>query len=154
MQVWSADITYVPMPVGFMYLVATIDWYSRSVVSWRLSNTLDGSFCQAMLEDALSQGKPMIFNTDQGSQFTANSWTSRLESVGVQVSMDSRGRCHDNIFVERLWRSVKYEDLYPKRYDSVIDLEEGLTAYFKFYNAVRPHQSLGYRTPNEVHEEG
>lgn len=106
-EVWSADITYVPMPLGFMYLVATIDWYSRLVVSWRLSNTLDGSFCQAMLEDALGHGTPTIFNTDQGVQFTAHAWTSRLEAAGIQVSMDGRGRCHDNIFVERLWRSVK-----------------------------------------------
>jgi putative transposase len=153
-EVWSADITYVPMPLGFMYLVATIDWYSRRVVSWRLSNTLDGSFCQAMLEDALGQGTPTIFNTDQGVQFTAHAWTSRLEAAGIQVSMDGRGRCHDNIFVERLWRSVKYEDLYPKRYASVTELEAGLTAYFRFYNEVRPHQSLGYRTPAEVHEGG
>lgn len=153
-QVWSADITYVPMPVGSMYLVATIDWYSRRVVSWRLSNSLEGSFCQAMLEDALRQGTPTIFNTDQGVQFTAHAWTSRLEEAGVQVSMDGRGRCHDNIFVERLWRSVKYEDLYPKRYASVTELEAGLTAYFRFYNEVRPHQALDYRTPAEVHEKG
>jgi putative transposase len=106
-QVWSADMTDVPMPIGFMYLAATIDWYSRSVVSWRLSNTLEGSFCQAMLEDALRQGTPTIVNTDQGSQFTATAWTSRLETARVQVSMEGRGRCHDNIFVERLWRSVK-----------------------------------------------
>lgn len=151
-QVWSADITYVPMPLGFMYLAATIDWYSRQVVSWRLSNTLDSSFCQAMLEDALSQGTPVIFNTDQGSQFTATAWTSRVETAGVQVSMDGKGRCHDNIFVERLWRSVKYEELYPKRYASVPELEAGLKAYFQFYNEVRPHQSLAYRTPTEVHE--
>jgi putative transposase len=153
-QVWSADITYVPMPMGFMYLAATIDWYSRQVVSWRLSNTLDGSFCQAMLEDALSQGTPVIFNTDQGSQFTATAWTNRVEAEGVQVSMDGKGRCHDNIFVERLWRSVKYEELYPKGYGSVPELEAGLKAYFRFYNEVRPHQSLEYRTPSEVHEGG
>lgn len=153
-QVWSADITYVPMPVGFMYLVATIDWYSRRVVSWRLSNTLDGSFCQAMLEDALTHGTPTIFNTDQGVRFTAHAWTSRVEAAGVQVSMDGKGRCHYNIFVERLWRSVKYEDLYPKRYGSVPELAAGLTAYFRFYNEVRPHQALDYRTPAEVHEEG
>lgn len=129
-EVWSADITYVPMPLGFMYLVATIDWYSRKVISWRLSNTLDGSFCQAMLEDALGQGTPTIFNTDQGVQFTAAAWTNRLEAVGVQVSMDGRGRCHDNSFVERLWRSVKYEELYPKGYARVTELEAGLKAYF------------------------
>jgi len=152
--VWSADITYVPMPSGFMYLVATIDWFSRLVVSWRLSNTLDGSFCQSMLEESLTRGCPTIFNTDQGVQFTATVWTSRLESAGVKVSMDGVGRCHDNIFVERLWRSVKYEDLYPKRYATVRELESGLTAYFDFYNRVRPHQSLGYRTPTEVHGAG
>jgi putative transposase len=127
-QVWSADITDVPMPVGFMYLVATIDWYSRRVVRWRLSNTLDGSFGQAMLEDALTNGTPTIFNTDQGVPFTATAWTSRVEAAGVQVSMDGKGRCHDNIFVERLWRSVKYEDLYPKRYASVSEVEAGLEA--------------------------
>ena len=153
-QVWSADITYVPMPSGFMYLVATIDWFSRLVVSWRLSNTLDGSFCQAMLEESLTRGCPEIFNTDQGVQFTATAWTSRLEAAGIRVSMDGVGRCHDNIFVERLWRSVKYEDLYPKRYATVAELEAGLTAYFGFYNGVRPHQSLGNRTPVTVHGRG
>lgn len=153
-QVWSADITYVPMPSGFMYLVATIDWFSRLVVSWRLSNTLDGNFCQAMLEESLRRGRPEIFNTDQGVQFTATAWTSRVESAGIRVSMDGVGRCHDNIFVERLWRSVKYEELYPKRYATVPELEAGLTAYFNFYNGVRPHQSLGYRTPVTVHGAG
>ncbi len=111
-QVWSADITYVPLPGGFMYLAATIDWFSRYVVAWRLSNTLDGSFCQDMLEEALGRGTPEVFNTDQGVQFTAGAWTGRLESAGVSVSMDGRGRCLDNVFVERLWRSVKYEDVY------------------------------------------
>ncbi len=153
-QVWSTDITYVPMPSGFMYLAATIDWFSRLVVSWRLSNTLDGSFCQAMLEESLSRGCPEIFNTDQGVQFTAAAWTSRLESDGIRVSMNGVGRCHDNIFVERLWRSVKYEELYPKRYATVTELEAGLTAYFRFYNEVRPHQSLSYRTPASVHAAG
>lgn len=153
-QVWSADITYVPMPSGFMYLVATIDWFSRLVVSWRLSNSLDGNFCQAMLEESLRRGRPEIFNTDQGVQFTATAWTSRLESAGIRVSMDGVGRCHDNIFVERLWRSVKYEELYPKRHATVGELEAGLTAYFAFYNGVRPHQSLGYRTPATVHGGG
>jgi putative transposase len=153
-QVWSADITSVPMPCGFMYLAATIDWYSRLVVSWRLSNSLDGSFCQAMLEESLRQGRPEIFNTDQGVQFTACVWTSRLESVGVQVSMDGVGRCHDNIFVERLWRSVKYERLYPRRYATVPELEAGLREYFRWYNEERPHQSLQYRTPAKVHAGG
>lgn len=150
-QVWSADITYVPMPAGFMYLTATIDWFSRLVVSWRVSNSLDGSFCLSMLEESLDRGRPEIFNTDQGVQFTSRAWTSRLESEQVRVSMDGVGRCHDNIFVERLWRSVKYEDLYPKRYGTVAELEAGLRAYFRWYNEVRPHQSLAYRTPASVH---
>jgi putative transposase len=150
-QVWSADITYVPLPSGFMYLAATIDWYSRLVVAWRLSNTLDGAFCQEMLEAALAAGTPAVFNTDQGVQFTAAVWTSRLEAGGVAVSMDGRGRCLDNVFVERLWRSVKYEDVYLRGYETVRELERGLTAYFRFYNHERLHQSLGYRTPAEVH---
>jgi putative transposase len=154
LQVWSADITYVAMPMGFMYLVATIDWYSRYVVGWRLSNSLEGSFCQAMLEDVLRQGTPLIFNTDQGSQFTSHAWTSRLESAGVQVSRDGRGRCHDNIFIERLWRSVKQENVYRNGYASVAELEAGLHEYVRFYNEKRPHQSLGYRTPAEVHQQG
>jgi putative transposase len=155
-QVWSADVTYVPLPGGFMYLAATIDWYSRLVVAWRLSNTLDGTFCLEMLEEALGRGRPEVFNTDQGVQFTAAAWTGRLESAGVRVSMDGRGRCLDNVFVERLWRSVKHEDVYLRGYETVPDLERGLTAYFRFYNQERPHQSLGYRTPAEVHagEEG
>ena len=116
-----------------------------------MSNTLDGSFCTAMLEESLTRGRPEIFNSDQGVQFTATAWTSRLESAGIRVSMDGVGRCHDNIFVERLWRSVKYEELYPKRYATVRELEAGLTAYFEFYNRVRPHQSLGNKTPAFVH---
>jgi putative transposase len=150
-HVWSADISYVPLPGGFMYLAATIDWYSRLVVAWRLSNTLDGSFCQEMLEAALATGTPEVFNTDQGVQFTARAFTDRVERAGVQVSMGGRGRCLDNVFVERLWRSVKYEDVYLRGYESVQELERGLTAYFQFYNQERPHQSLGYRTPAEVH---
>lgn len=153
-HVWSADITYVPMPSGFMYLVATIDWFSRLVVSWRLSNSLDGSFCQAMLEESLTRGCPEIFNTDQGVQFTSSAWTSRLEQAGIAVSMDGVGRCHDNIFVERLWRSVKYEELYPRQYATVPELEAGLRAYFRWYNEGRPHQSLAYRTPASVHAGG
>ena len=149
-QVWSTDITYIPLASGFMYLAATIDWYSRYVVSWKLSNTLDGSFCQEMLEEALGRGKPEVFNTDQGVQFTASAWTSRLERAGVSVSMDGRGRCLDNVFVERLWRSVKYEDVYLKCYERVPELECGLRAYFAFYNWERLHQSLDYRTPAEV----
>jgi putative transposase len=149
-QVWSADITYVPLPSGFMYLAATIDGFSRYVIAWRLSNTLDSSFCQEMLEEALGRGTPEVFNTDQGVQFTAGAWTSRLEPAGVSVSRDGRGRCLDNVFVERLWRSVKYEDVYLKGYERVPELESGLRAYFGFYNGERLHQSLGYWTPAEV----
>jgi putative transposase len=149
-QVWSADITYIPLPGGFMYLAATIDWFSRYVLAWRLSNTLDGSFCQDMLEAALAAGTPEVFNTDQGVQFTARAFTGRVERAGAAVSMDGRGRCLDNVFVERLWRSVKYEDVYLRGYESVPELERGLAAYFRFYNHDRPHQSLDYRTPAEV----
>jgi putative transposase len=153
-HVWSADITYLPLPGGFMYLAATIDWYSRLVVAWRLSNTLDGSFCLEMLEAALAAGTPEVFNTDQGVQFTAQAWTDRLEGAGVAVSMDGRGRAADNVFVERLWRSVKYEDVYLRGYESVPELDRGLRAYFTFYNGERLHQSLGYRTPAEVYGGG
>jgi putative transposase len=150
-QVWSTDITYVPMATGFMYLAAVIDWYSRYVIAWRLSNTLDGSFCTEMLEEALRTGKPEVFNTDQGVQFTAESFTGRLEGAGVAVSMDGRGRALDNVFVERLWRSVKYEDIYIRGYEAVPELHRGLGRYFAFYNDERPHQSLGYRTPATVY---
>jgi putative transposase len=150
-HVWSADITYLPLPSGFMYLAATIDWFSRYVLAWRLSNTLDGAFCQEMLEAALATGTPEVFNTDQGVQFTARAFTDRVERAGAAVSMDGRGRCLDNVFVERLWRSVKYEDVYLRGYESVPELERGLAAYFRFYNAERLHQSLDYRTPAEVH---
>lgn len=153
-QVWSTDITYVGLTSGFMYLAAVMDWYSRYVISWRLSNTLDGAFCLDMLEEALAQGKPEVFNTDQGTQFTAFAWTSRLEAAGVAVSMDGKGRCLDNVFVERLWRSVKYEDIYPKGYQEVPHLWQGLAAYFPFYNDERRHQSLDYRTPKEVYHGG
>jgi putative transposase len=152
-QVWSTDITYIPMATGFMYLAATIDWYSRYVISWRLSNTLDGSFCLDMLEEALRRGKPEVFNTDQGVQFTAQAWTARLESAGVAVSMDGKGRCLDNVFVERLWRTVKYEDIYLKGYEAVPPLQSGLKRYFPFYNEERPHQALDYRTPTEVYRQ-
>lgn len=150
-QVWSADITYIPMVSGFMYLAATIDWFSRYVVAWRLSNTLDSSFCLEMLDEALSQGRPEVFNTDQGVQFTAESFTGRLEAAGVAVSMDGRGRALDNVFVERLWRTVKYEDIYIQGYESVPELRRGLVRYFAFYNHERVHQSLGYRTPAAVY---
>ncbi len=152
-QVWSTDITYVRLVHGFMYLAAIIDWYSRYVIAWRLSNTLDGSFCLDMLEEALAQGRPEIFNTDQGVQFTASAWTGRLETAGVAVSMDGRGRCLDNVFVERLWRTVKYEDIYPHAYETVAGLQGGLGRYFPFYNQERPHQSLDYRTPAEVYRD-
>jgi putative transposase len=150
-QVWSADITYVPMPKGFMYLAATIDWYSRYVVSWRLSNTLDGLFCQEMLDEALGRGRPEIFNTDQGVQFTALAFTERLKRAGVLISMDGRGRCLDNVFVERLWRTVKYENIYLQAYATVAELEQGLRSYLRFYNEERLHQSLDYQPPQVVH---
>jgi len=153
-EVWSSDITYVPMKRGYMYLTAVIDWYSRYVLSWRLSNTLDVGFCLEALDEALGRGRPEIFNTDQGSQFTSREYTGRLEGAGVAVSRDGRGRALDNVFVERLWRSVKYEDIYIKDYERVPDLESGLTAYFRFYDEDRPHQSLGYRTPGEVYRAG
>src|SRR5262245_44630049 len=141
-QVWSADITYVTMASGYMYLAATIDWYSRYVVAWRLSNTLDGTFCTEMLDEALAGGRPEVFNTDQGVQFTAEAFTGRLEAAGVAVSMDGRGRALDNVFVERLWSSVKYEDIYIQDYDEVPELRRGLARYFAFYNHERLHQSL------------
>jgi putative transposase len=153
-EVWSSDITYVPMKHGFMYLTAVIDWYSRYVLSWRLSNTLDGGFCLEALEEALSRGKPEIFNTDLGSQFTSREYTGRLEEAGIAVSRDGRGRALDNVFIERLWRSVKYEDIYIKDYEFVPELVLGLTAYFRFYDEDRPHQSLDYQTPGEVYRAG
>jgi putative transposase len=152
-QVWSADVTYVRMRQGFMYLVAIIDWYSRYVVAWQLSNTLDGRFCLDALDLALAQDQPEIFNTDQGAQFTAHAFTSRLERAGIRVSMDGRGRALDNVFVERLWRSVKHEHVYLYDYALVMELEKGLEHYFTFYNHERPHQSLAYQTPAEVHFE-
>lgn len=150
-QVWSADITYIHMVHGFMYLVAIIDWFSRYVLSWRLSNTLDVDFCLEALDEALSYGKPDIFNTDQGSQFTSVSFTGRLIPEQIKISMDGRGRALDNVFVERLWRSVKYEDIYIKDYQSVPELGFGLDQYFRFYNHERPHQSLGGQTPAMVY---
>jgi putative transposase len=153
-EVWSSDITYVPMRHGFMYLTAVIDWFSRYVLSWRLSNTLDGDFCLEALDEALTRGKPEIFNTDRGSQFTSREYTCRLEEAGIAVSRDGRGRALDNVFVERLWRSVKYEDIYIKDYELVPELVSGLTAYFRFYDEERPHQSLDYRTPGEVYRAG
>ena len=153
-QVWSTDITYVPLARGFMYLAAILDWFSRYVIAWRLSNTLDGSFCLEMLDEALSRGRPEVFNTDQGVQFTAAAWTGRLESAGVQVSMDGKGRCLDNVFVERRWRTVKYEDIYLWGYESVPQLQRGLGRYFPYYNEERLHQALDYRTPAQVYRQG
>lgn len=154
-QVWSADITYLRLPRGFVYLVAVIDWYSRQVLAWRLSNTLDSGFCVDCLEQALrAYGAPEIFNSDQGCQFTAEAFTGVLKGHGVAISMDGRGRALDNIFVERLWRSVKHEDVYLRGYASVPELVMGLTEYFAFYNTERRHQSLGYRTPDEVYRTG
>lgn len=150
-QVWSTDITYVPMPRGFMYLTAVIDWYSRYVLSWRLSNSLEGSFCLEVLEEALQQGRPEIFNTDQGVQYTATAFTGRLQRDGILISMDGRGRALDNVFVERLWRSVKYECLYLHGFDTVPALTQGLTDYFDFYRHERPHQALNYSTPAQVY---
>jgi putative transposase len=150
-QVWSSDITYIRLRPGFLYLVAIMDWYSRYVLSWRLSNSLDVSFCLEALEEALGQGCPDIFNTDQGSQFTSNDFIGMLLSKGIRISMDGRGRAFDNIFTERLWRSVKYEEVYIKDYQAYRDAREGLSNYFTFYNNRRYHQSLGYKTPSEIH---
>ena len=149
-QVWAADITYIPMARGFLYLVAIIDWYSRYVLSWRLSNTLDAGFCVEALEGALKKGKPEIFNTDQGAQFTSEVFTRLLESHGIRISMDGKGSYNDNLFIERLWRSVKYEGVYLKAYQDGRDARTGLGNYFCFYNTERPHQTHGYRTPAEV----
>lgn len=150
-QVWCADITYIPMPHGFMYLVAIMDWYSRYVISWRLSNTLDTAFCLDALDEALAQGKPSIFNTDQGVQFTSNDFTSILSEAKIAISMDGRGRYLDNIFIERLWRTLKYEDIYIWRYELVPDLELGLHKYFNFYNLERPHSALNDFTPAQIY---
>lgn len=152
-QVWASDITYVPLRHGFLYLVAVMDWYSRYVLSWRLSNTLEGTFCMEALEEALGRARPEIFNTDQGSQFTASSFTGRLEAAGVAISMDGRGRALDNVFIERLWRSVKYEEVYLKDYADGWQAEDSLSNYFRFYCQQRLHQSLGYRTPAAVYHE-
>lgn len=149
-QVWATDITYIPMARGFLYLVAIMDWHSRYVLAWRLSNTLEVDFCLEALEEALSKGRPEIFNTDQGSQFTSEAFTGRLLAQGIQVSMDGKGRCMDNVFVERLWRSVKYEEVYLKAYQSGIEARRGIGAYLALYNQERPHQALGYRTPGQV----
>jgi putative transposase len=150
-QVWSIDITYIPINKGFMYLVAIIDWYSRYVVSWELSNSMETSFCINALKSALLQGKPEIFNSDQGAQFTSVQFTQVLLQAEIQISMDGRGRALDNVFIERLWRSVKYEKVYINAYDDGVVLWQDLNDYFIHYNHHRPHQALGYKTPAEVH---
>ena len=153
-QVWAADITYLPMSRGFLYLVAIMDWHSRYVLAWRLSNTLEVGFCIAALKEALSKGQPEIFNTDQGSQFTGEAFCGLLLERGIKVSMDGKGRYLDNIFVERLWRSVKYEEVYLKAYRNGSEARRGIDAYLDLYNRERPHQALGYRTPAQVFAEG
>ncbi len=150
-QVWSTDITYIRMKGGFLYLTAIIDWYSRYVLSWRLSNTMDTHFCIEALEEAFKFGQPEIFNTDQGSQFTSIKFTGILEDHNIKVSMDGRGRALDNVFVERLWRSVKYEEVYLHDYATPVEAQKRLDHYFRFYNKERFHQSLGYQTPSDVY---
>ena len=150
-QVWASDITYIRLIQGFVYLTAILDWFSRYVLAWRLSTTLEVYFCLEALEEALRMAKPEIFNTDQGSQFTSGVYTGTLERAKVAISMDGRGRVFDNIFVERLWRSVKYEEVYLKDYQDVLETRAGIGRYFEFYNQGRPHQALGYRTPREVY---
>ena len=153
-QVWTTDITYIPMARGFIYLVCIMDWHSRYVLSWRLSNTLETGFCVDALEEALSSEAPEIFNTDQGSQFTSEAFTEALLNRGVHISMDSVGAYMDNIFIERLWKSVKYEEVYLNAYESVVEARAGIGAYLRFYNNERPHQALDYQTPAQVFEEG
>jgi putative transposase len=153
-QVWATDITYIPMARGFVYLVAVIDWYTRKVLAWRLSNTLTTDFCVEALDEALAKyGKPEIFNTDQGCQFTSLEFTSVLKQHGIRISMDGKGRWRDNVFVERLWKSVKYEEVYLRAYDTVSDARAGLARYFTFYNTRRPHKALDRRTPDAVYFE-
>ncbi len=150
-QVWSTDITYIRLRQGFVYLVAVMDWYSRYVLSWEISITMDSNFCISALDWALQKGCPEIFNTDQGAQFTSQDFTRRLEEKAIRISMDGRGRALDNVFVERLWRSVKWEEVYLKDYQSVSEAVDGLDGYFRFYNRERPHQSLNYQTPAAIY---
>ncbi len=151
-QVWAMDITYIPMAHGFVYLAAVVDWFSRRVLAWRLSITMDTSFCIEALDEALSQyGRPEIFNTDQGSQFTSEAFTGRLKEEGIQISMDGKGRWCDNVFVERFWRSLKYEQVYLHAYESVGEARSKIACYIEFYNARRPHSSLGAKTPDQVY---
>ncbi len=153
-QVWSTDITYIRLSHGYVYLVAVMDWHSRFVLSWELSVSMESSFCLSSLEEALRVARPEIFNSDQGSQFTSAVFTQKLKEQEIQISMDGRGRAFDNIFVERLWRSVKYEEVYLKDYQNVFQAKEGLRNYFEFYNRQRLHQSLGYKTPESVYRQG
>ncbi len=153
-QVWCADITYLRLRRGFLYLAAVMDWHSRYVLSWELSGSLEADFCLQALQEALCQGTPEIFNTDQGVQFTCEAFTGALAGRGVRISMDGRGRCYDNILVERLWRTVKYEEVYLRDYTDPVEARHGLKAYFRFYNEQRPHQALEYRTPAEVYFAG
>lgn len=153
-QVWSTDITYIRLHKGFVYLVAIIDWYSRYVLNWRISTTLEADFCIETLEETLAKGRCEIFNTDQGSQFTTNRFTAPLIARNIQVSMDGKGRALDNIFVERLWRSVKYENIYLREYPDVQSVKKGLHEYFEFYNHQRYHESLGYKRPAEMYLSG
>lgn len=151
-QVWAMDITYIPMAKGFVYLAAVMDWFSRKVLAWRVSITMDTAFCVEAVEEALERyGAPDVFNTDQGSQFTSEAFTSLLKDNGIQISMDGRGSWRDNVFIERLWRSVKYEEVYLRAYESVSEARAGLDQYFEFYNAKRPHSSLGRMTPDEFY---
>jgi len=150
-QVWSSDITYIRLRQGFIYLVAVMDWFSRYVLAWEVSVSLDTSFCLAALDWALQSGPPDIFNTDQGAQFTSEDFTRQLESYGIDISMDGRGRASDNIFIERLWRTVKYEEVYLKDYYDVLEAVSNLKSYFAFYNHQRPHQALGYQTPATIY---
>jgi len=150
-QVWCADITYIRMARGFLYLFAILDWYSRYVIAWELSNTLDNAFCLDGLKSALTKVKPEIFNTDQGSQFSSATFTKVLSGNDIQISMDGRGRAYDNIFIERLWRTVKYEEVYLHDYQNGLEAYRRLDKYFRFYNEERPHQSFNYRTPVEVY---
>jgi putative transposase len=153
-QVWATDITYIRLGAGFVYLLVIMDWHSRYVLEWELSTALEAAVFVETLKRAMSKGKPEIFNSDQGSQFTALEWLKVLQAGGVQISMDGRGRCFDNIFLERLWRTVKYEEVYLKEYRDVWETQDGLRKYFDFYNYERPHQSLGYKTPFEIYQAG
>ena len=150
-QVWCADITYIRLAYGFVYLVAIMDWYSRFVISWRLSNTMDTEFCLEALREALESGTPDIYNTDQGAQFTSDDHTGLLKAAGIKISMDGRGRVFDNIMIERLWRTLKYQDIYIKDYQTVMELNAGLDDYFRFYNYEKPHQSLKEKTPAMIY---